>query len=140
MPLKIKPVTAPYEGDKPGEGPVSGHNEASVDSELAVLGLFSRQISGPLHNPYFQSFKAVTEIGNPILLLVCRLDAPNAETVRRMIVDSIATEKTGLRGRAYVDAAHESSGGYAMGDQWLAEIPSQLHKVGVPVIYENSPA
>src|SRR5205085_5354979 len=113
---------------------------ASVDSELALLGLFSRQISGPLRNLYFQSFKAIGEMENPILLLVCRLDAPNAETVRRMIVDSIATEKKGLRGRAYVDGAHETAAGYAIGDQWLAEIPPQLHKVGIPVVYENSPA
>jgi hypothetical protein len=27
-----------------------------------------------------------------------------------------------------------------VGDQWLAEIPEQLHKVGVPVIYEDTPA
>jgi hypothetical protein len=26
-----------------------------------------------------------------------------------------------------------------MGDKWLGEIPVQLHKVGVPVVYENSP-
>ena len=140
VPLKIKPTTEPYAGDQSAGGPVSGHNEASVDSELATLGLFSRQISGPLRNPYFQSFKVIGEFDNPVLLLVCRLDAPKAETVRRMIVDSIAAEKKGLWGRAYVDGAHETSAGYAIGDQWLAEIPVQLHKVGVPVIYDNSPA
>ena len=140
VPLKIKPTEAPYPGDQSAGGPVSGHNEASVDSELTTLGLFSRQISGPLRNPYFQSYKPIGEIENPVLLLVCRLDAPKAETVRRMIVDSIAVEKKGLWGRAYVDGAHETAAGYALGDQWLAEIPVQLHKVGVPVVYDNSPA
>ena len=77
---------------------------------------------------------------NPVLLLVCRLDAPDAETVRRMIVDSIATEKKRIRGRAYVDGAHETAAGYALGDQWLGEIGQQLHKVGVPVVYDNTPA
>ena len=139
VPLKIKAVDAPYQGDESVGGPVSGHNEASVDSELAVLGAFSQQISGALHNPYFQSFKAIGEVQNPVLLLVCRLDAPNAQIVRRMIVDSIATEKRGLWGRAYVDSAHETAAGYQLGDQWLAEIPRQLHKVGVPVIHDNSP-
>src|SRR5207237_6802484 len=43
-------------------------------------------------------------------------------------------------GRAYVDGARETAAGYAVGDQWLAEIPVQLHKVGVPVVYDNSPA
>jgi uncharacterized protein (TIGR03790 family) len=140
VPLKIKPHEGPHEGDEPGEGPVSGHNEASVDSELAILGLYSGQISGPLRNPYFQSFKAIGEFENPVLLLVCRLDAPSADIVRRMIVDSIATEKRGLWGRGYVDGAHETTNGYVLGDQWLGEIPTQLHKVGVPVVYDNLPA
>jgi uncharacterized protein (TIGR03790 family) len=140
VPLKIKPHDGPYSGDKPGEGPVSGHNEASVDSELAVLALFTRQLSGPLRNPYFKSFKNVGEIETPLLLLVCRLDGPNTQTVRRMISDSIATEKRGLWGRAYVDGAHESAAGYRLGDEWLGAIPIALHKVGVPVNYENSPA
>src|SRR6267143_1547739 len=140
VPLKIKPTAGSYPGDQSAGGPVSDHNEASVDSELATLGLFSPQISGPLRNPYFQSFKTIGDVDNPVLLLVCRLDAPKAETVRRMIVDSIATEKKGLWGRAYVDGAHETAAGYAIGDQWLAEIPVQLHKVGVPVVYDNSPA
>jgi uncharacterized protein (TIGR03790 family) len=140
VPLKIKPVATPYEGDQPGGGPVSDHNEASVDSELTVLGLFSREISGVMSNPYFQTFKPIAEINNPILLLVCRLDAADTATVRRMIVDSIAAEKRGLRGRAYVDGARETGTGYADGERWLAEIPTQLHKVGVPVVYDNAPA
>jgi uncharacterized protein (TIGR03790 family) len=139
VPLKIKPVSGPYAGDESAPGPVSAHNEASVDSELAVLGLFSRQISGSLRNPYFQSFKPIGEFGNPVLLLVCRLDASTSQTVRRMIVDSIAAEKKGLWGRAYVDGMHETAAGYAMGEQWLAEIPIQLRKVGVPVVYDDSP-
>src|SRR5213592_822997 len=48
VPLKIKPRESPYPGDQSTGGPVSSRNEASVDSELASLGLFSRQISGPL--------------------------------------------------------------------------------------------
>jgi uncharacterized protein (TIGR03790 family) len=140
VPLKIKPITGPYEGDQSVGGPVSGHNEASVDSELSILGLFSRQISGVLHNPYFQSYKPVAEIENQVLMLACRLDAARTETVKRMIVDSIAAEKRGLWGRAYVDGANDTRSGYATGEQWLAEIPKQLHKVGVPVVFENSSA
>jgi len=139
VPLKIKPHDTPYDGDQSAGGPVGGHNEASVDSELSVLGAFSRQISGALHNPYFQSFKTITEVAEPSLLLVCRLDGPSTATVRRMIADSITTEKRGLWGRAYVDGARETSGGYQLGDQWLSQIPKQLHKVGVPVVYDNTP-
>jgi hypothetical protein len=88
----------------------------------------------------FRSFRPIAEFANPGLLLVCRLDAPNAETVRRMIVDAIATEKNGLWGRAYVDGANKTVSAGATGDEWLAEIVGQLHKVGVPVVYENTPA
>jgi uncharacterized protein (TIGR03790 family) len=140
VPLKIKPTEGAYPGDKPMGEPGGGQNAASVDSELVTLGLFSRQISGALRNPYFQSFTPINEFENPVLLLVCRLDAPNAETVRRMITDSIAAEKKGLRGRAYLDGAEEARPGYVMGDRWLAEIRMQLHKIGVPVVYENTPA
>jgi hypothetical protein len=57
-----------------------------------------------------------------------------------MIVDSIAAEKKGLRGRAYIDAARETRSGYAIADQWLAEIVPELHKIGIPVVSENTPA
>jgi uncharacterized protein (TIGR03790 family) len=82
----------------------------------------------------------VSPIDNSAVLLVCRLDAPDAESVRRMIVDAIETEKTGLWGRAYIDGAHNTSGGLGAGDKWLAEIQLQLRKAGVPVVFDDSPA
>jgi len=139
VPLKIR-ATAAYPGDVPGPGPIGNRNEASVDSELTVLPFFSRHISGEIPNPYFQNFRAISDLENATLLLVCRLDAPTAATVRGMIVDAIAAEKNGLWGRAYVDAAHNTGTGMGLGDQWLAEITEQLHKVGIPVIYEDTPA
>ncbi len=116
VPLKIRSTTD-YPGDQSRPGPTGSRNEASVDSELAVLGLYSRQISGPIPNPYFQSFRAISDFENPKLMLVCRLDAPTATTVRNMVIDAIATEKKGLWGRAYVDSAHSSGGGRELGDQ-----------------------
>src|SRR5437868_14124184 len=110
MPLKIQPVTTAYPGDTPGGGPIQSRNEASVDSELSVLGLFTRQISGVVPNPYFQGFRPVAEVTAAPLLLVTRLDAPgSAATVRRMIVDAVEAEKNGLWGRAFVDGSHETS-------------------------------
>jgi uncharacterized protein (TIGR03790 family) len=138
IPLKIRSAPA-YPGDQPRPGPIGSRSEASVDSELAVLALHARQISGATQNPYFRSFRTINDFGDPTLLLVCRLDAPAAATVRAMITDAIATEKKGLWGRAYVDAAHSSGGGRELGDQWLSEIAGQLHKTGVPVIYDEKP-
>lgn len=141
MPLKIRSV-ADYPGDKPAPAPndIGGRNEASVDSEIAILAAFTRQISGPLTNGYFQSYRPITEVDSSALLLVCRLDAPSSTTVRRMIVDAIEAEKNGLWGRAYIDGAHNLDPGLAAGDEWLAQISTQLRKAGIPVVYDTAPA
>jgi uncharacterized protein (TIGR03790 family) len=138
IPLKIRAM-ADYPGDKPGGPPLGNRNDASVDSELATLGAFTDQISGALPNPYFQSYRPISELDHSAMLLVCRLDAPQAATVRRMITDAVETEKTGLWGRAYVDGAHNSAGGLGVGDHWLAEVRDQLHKVGIPAIFDDTP-
>ena len=85
VPLKIR-AAANYPGDKPGGPPLGNRNDASVDSELAALGVFSDQISGPQPNPYFQSYRAIAEAENSQVLLVCRLDAPQAATDRKSVV------------------------------------------------------
>jgi uncharacterized protein (TIGR03790 family) len=138
VPLKIR-AAADYPGDKPSGPPLGNRNDASVDSEIAAIGAFSDQISGPLPNPYFQSYRSMAEADNSAILLVCRLDAPQAATVRRMITDAIEAEKSGLWGRAYIDGAHNPPGALGVGDHWLAEVRDQLHKVGVPLIYEDTP-
>ncbi len=140
MPLKIRAETEPYPGDKTQEGPIGSRNDASVDSELALLGRFIPEISGAIINNYYKSYRGIREGGDAVLMLVCRLDAPNAATVRRMITDAIETEKTGLWGRAYVDGAHNTGGGLQLGDRWMSEIVRQLRKVGVPVVFEDTPA
>ena len=137
VPLKIR-NEANYPGDKIGASPAD-RNEASVDSEIAALARYSREISGALTNPYFQSYRNIRDFDDPRLLLVCRLDAPTAQTVQRMITDSFATEKTGLWGRAYIDGAANSDPGLRIGDKWLEEIYGQLHNVGVPVVYDEAP-
>jgi uncharacterized protein (TIGR03790 family) len=138
VPLKIRPA-ADYPGDKAGGPPIGNRNDASVDSEVASLGAFSNQISGPLPNPYFQSYQAIAEAENAAVLLVCRLDAPQVATVRRMITDALEAENAGLLGRAYIDGAHNSARGLDIGDRWLAEVRDQLHKAGVPLIFEDTP-
>jgi uncharacterized protein (TIGR03790 family) len=140
IPLKIRSATAPYPGDQPGSGPIASHNEACVDSELAALPFFARQISGAIPNPYYQSFRGIFEFAGAAPLLVCRLDGPTVAVVRRIITDAIATEKTGLWGRAYVDGSRNVGNGLEIGDKWMAEIVQQLHKVGVPVVYDDLPA
>ncbi len=140
IPLKIAPASK-YDGDKiTGPPPVGTSNEAAVDSELAVLGFRTRVISGVINNQYFRSFTPIAEARRPELLLVCRLDAPTAEIVRRMITDSLAAEQAGLAGFAYVDARGISDPGYIEGDGWLYAIANAARRRGTPVILDNGPS
>ncbi len=119
---------------------VLGRNDASVDSEIAALGLPEFTPAGLMMNPYFGRFTPVLEDSMPPgLLLPCRLDAPSADTVRRMIDDSIAAERNGLWGWAYVDARNIRDGAYAQGDQWMRNIVTLLRQRGMPVIFDQEP-
>jgi uncharacterized protein (TIGR03790 family) len=140
VPMKIRATPAAYLEDKPGAGPLESRNEASVDSELSALALLSHQISGAFANRYFQSYKPIHDFAEMPILLVTRLDAPDAATVRRMITDAIDAEKNVLWGRAFVDGAHNTGTGLEVGDEWMTAIVEQLHKAGVPVVYEDTPA
>jgi len=139
MPLKIR-ATAQYQGDQTESSPIGSQNNAAVDSELAVLGLFSRKISGAANNSYFQNFRPIAELEGTPMMLVCRLDAPTAAIVRRMISDAIDAEKDGLWGRAYVDGANNTSGGLTDGDQWLKAVVKKLRQVGIPTVYDTESA
>jgi hypothetical protein len=84
MPMKIRPAEA-YPGDKAGSPPLGDRNDASVDSELVVLARHGPVVSGAVNNPYYKSYRRITEFTGAPLLLVSRLDAPSGATVRRMI-------------------------------------------------------
>ena len=78
---------------------------AAVDSELALVREDNYSLEGWLPNKYFVGYRG-KEIKNipEKVLLVSRLDGPSEENVRRIIDDSLQTEKAGLRGKAYFDA------------------------------------
>jgi uncharacterized protein (TIGR03790 family) len=129
----------------PGIAPVVlGRNDASVDSEIAALGLPEFTPAGLMLNPYFGRFTPILEDRMPPgLLLPCRLDAPSTDTVRRMIDDSITTEKRGLWGWAYVDSRglrNDPSGdlSYVEGDDWMLRIAAQVRQRGMPVLLNQS--
>ncbi|MEY3481519.1 MAG: hypothetical protein RIQ71_2294 [Verrucomicrobiota bacterium] len=147
MPLKIKTTIVPPAPDKPapprpnGGDPIDGHDEASVDSELSVLGALREEHFGIVNNPYYRRFAPILDSAvTSGLLLVCRLDAPTAETVRRMIDDSLETERRGLYGWAYIDRRSIPESGYKDGDEWLHNAATECWNEGVPVILDNVPS
>lgn len=147
MPLKIKttiqppspeatPPPRPHAGD-----PIRSHDEAAVDSELAVLGALDNEYFGILQNPYFRRFSPILDSSVTAgLFLVTRLDAPTAETVRRMIDDSLLAERVGLYGWAYIDRRSVPESGYREGDDWLQNAAAECWNQGIPVILDNMPA
>ncbi len=146
LPLKIRTTIQPPEPDQPApprpnaSDPIARHDEASVDSELAVLGAFREDRFGVVPNPYFRRFTPI--IDSPVtagLLLVARLDAPDAATVRRMIDDSLHAEQHGLFGWAYIDRRSIPESGYREGDDWLQNAAAECWNNGVPVILDNMP-
>ena len=80
---------------------------AAVDSELMLVRVDGYKLRGWITNPYFLEFqRKQTGVDKSHVMLVSRLDGPDLATVRRMIDDSIATEKKGLQGTAYLDARY----------------------------------
>jgi uncharacterized protein (TIGR03790 family) len=139
IPLKIANA-ADYPGDSyTGRQPQLATNAAAVDSELATLGVRTRKISGPMKNPYFQSFTPFMDTPLAALMLVCRLDAPTPDIVRNMIDGALGAERGGLDGFAYIDLRGITSGPMAMGDKWLATAAVALRQYGMPLIWDSSP-
>jgi uncharacterized protein (TIGR03790 family) len=103
LPLRIDGVMVPdpaHPKNRQGRDPV-----ASVDSELSLVKVAHYAIEGWLPNPFFTQFlQKKTRFSKGEVLMVARLDGPEPAVVKRLIVDSLAAEKKGLRGRAYFDA------------------------------------
>ena len=147
MPLKIVTTIQPPNPDatpppRPHTGdPIRSHDEAAVDSELSVLGAFDNEYFGILQNPYFRRFSPILDSSvTSGLLLVSRLDAPTADTVRRMIDDTLLAERSGLFGWAYIDRRSIPESGYREGDEWLRNAAAECWNHGIPVILDNNPA
>lgn len=115
-------------------------NEASVDSELAALFSLLDEPPAFIPNPYFRRFTRIFEtLPSQTPLLVCRLDGPSDEIVRKMITNAIETERTGLWGWSYIDARSIKSAGYVEGDNWLFATAKSMRSQGLPVITDIDP-
>ncbi len=137
VPLRITPSPAPAnpesDGTTPPADPISPRDEASVDSELSMFGIEGLPAKGVLKNAFYDSKVSLAETNAPYLVLTSRIDAPTYAICKRMIDDAVATEKTGLWGRAYVDIANK----FPEGDKWLEEIVAVNRKTGIPTVTDR---
>lgn len=83
-------------------------SDASVDSELSLLWVDPRayRLEGRSGNPLHYAHQAPTDPAamEAALLMVSRLDAPTPALAMQLVDRAIATEQSGLEGKAYLDA------------------------------------
>lgn len=127
LPLKI----ADDSGRAPNSEPLES-TAASVDSELATLGMSGSSIKGHLPNPYRNSNIPFHTAGLA-MQLVGRIDAPSLNRCRAMIDDAIFAETQGLWGQAYIDLDERQP----LGNDWLRTAASAWRKLGIPVTVDT---
>lgn len=109
---------------------------ASFDSELTLVKKKNYDLKFWLPNPFFLGYaNQKTLLDKSEVLMTSRLDGPSADTVKRIINDSIQAENQGLSGRAYFDARGKDQGdkkrsGYGFYDQ-------SIHKAADYLLQEN---
>jgi len=113
---------------KPGR-PIDA--DASVDSELALIGMGDYPLKGYGVNALSFQFAAQAGVRPPPTIMTCRIDGPTPEEALRIIDDSVAVEQTGLRGVAYIDAGlppkfQNAQGGYIVFDERLRALADLL--------------
>lgn len=133
VPLRIVPTPKPAGTPPAPQNPVEGHDEAAVDSELAMFGVEGLPVDGVLQNKFYKSEKPVADANVPFLVLTARIDAPTAAICERMIRDAVEAETTGLWGRAYVDIANK----FPQGDQWLEAVVKDNLAAGIPTVVDR---
>lgn len=123
---------------------------ASFDSELSLV-LWPEDYELLRWQP---NYLAGASTGTPMqsvypTLMVARLDGPSLTVVKRMIDDALAAEKTGLVGKAYLDArgigkrdqTDAAPGSYADYDRALLATAEGLKgRYGMDVVLDEKPA
>ena len=123
---------------------------AALDSELTLVRQDDYPLKGWMPNPFFVGFRDKSlPLTREKTLFVSRLDGPSADIVRRVIDDSIATEKKGLTGNACFDARWtrrtgdrlKDLHGYELYDHYIHLAADRAEKSGrFKVILDDKPA
>jgi uncharacterized protein (TIGR03790 family) len=122
---------------------------SSLDSEIALVMAPDYPLKGWIPNPYYAGHRNRRPVvAKSDVLMVSRLDGPTAAVVRRVIDDSIRTEKSGLRGHACFDArwkrgaAPETTAmGYRRYDNSLHRAARRIEDAGrLPVVLNDRSA
>src|SRR5208283_472806 len=98
VPLKIGPDPELHEAIAEKMQPLLRRNEASVDSELAWLPLsrMTFPLTGPFPNWLYGATNTAAFTPTNGILMVARLDGPNAEIAGGLVDKAVAAERDGL--------------------------------------------
>ena len=121
---------------------------AALDSEISLVLLENYGLSGWIPNPFFAGYKAKDLARNrEKVMIVSRVDGPTEDTVKRVIDESMETEKKGLTGKAYFDARwprpseeknNKTDVGYGFYDRSIHRAADLVKKSGrMPVVVND---
>lgn len=116
-------------------GPMA-KDEATVDGELALLLIRDAPINGFFPNPHYRNQQLNAA---PDVLRVNRIDGPTPESVIRMLDSALEGERSGLRGRAYIDL-DKRGGSYQLGDDWLNAVANMARRTGYDTTVDDARA
>jgi len=86
--------------------------DASLDSELALVKWPDHKLGGWIRNPLYWRNAQRSRTTAPPVMLTSRIDGPSAADAMRIITDSCAVESEGLKGNFYIDAGGGPNPGY----------------------------
>jgi hypothetical protein len=73
------------------------------------------------------------------LLLVARLDGPDADVAMGLVKKSLQGEQEGLWGRAYFDARGITNSSYKLGDEWILGAAQLCSRLGFDTVVDDKP-
>ncbi len=142
VPLKIRPDPGALEAGKTNLQAELRHNEAAVDSELALLPLINLELTltGPQGNSFYGATNAADLHPTNGILLVARLDGPTPEIACGLVDKALAAERDGLWGRTYFDARGlGKTNAYFLGDEWILGAAKLCRELGFETTVDNLP-
>lgn len=142
VPLKIRRDNELSEPIAATLRPELRRNEAAVDSELACLPLAAQgyPLTGPTLNLFYGVTNAAEFHPTNGILIVARLDGPNAAIARGLVDKALEAERDGLWGRAYFDVRNISDPSYKPGDDWIREAAKMSQVAGFDTTIDENGA
>ncbi len=141
VPLRIAEdadLTEPGEDKLPAQ---LRRNEAAVDSELSTLPWSYQKfmLAGPSANRFFAVTNAALLNPTNGILMVARLDGPDAVIARGLVDKAMEAERDGLWGRAYFDLRGLTNGEYKAGDDSIASAAHIAERFGFETVIDRKP-